>query len=103
MQTCTELYGRYCKKNLKKYQVFCMHHMRCTIFEGMSKRVSTLLKVRLKDSFDQTPYHLHVSPSFKNWIRVTTKEFVQTKNYAKGHGQEFGDYMEVNHPGHLLM
>ena len=54
------------EKNLKKYQVFCMHHMRCTIFEGMSKRVSTFLQVRLTDYFDQISYHLHVSPIIKN-------------------------------------
>ena len=52
---------------------------------------------------DQMNPDHRISPTIDAWLQAMDKEFSLCANYAKEHGDEFGDWMRDNHPGALLL
>eukprot|EP00957_Ditylum_brightwellii_P014184 1068018-Ditylum_brightwellii.AAC.1 len=69
------------------------------IVGAISAHFSCKLIQLLKDDLTLIPYHLNVSYNLNNLLPCVDKECNFTANYAKGHGDQFHDYMEHYYPG----
>lgn len=75
----------------------CMNHLRNVWINGMSKDVSKFLNEYLADSLEEISSILRVNPDLSMVIRAYDKQFSGNCNYAKGGGEEFGQFMHDNH------
>ena len=85
------------------YEQDCFHHLRCLWVNGSVKAITAYMSSFLEDSLDEISNFLRVSPDFSDVIRAFHKEFSLTKNYPKGHGEMFLDWVIRNHPNEFLL
>ena len=84
-------------------QIRCWNHLRNVWVGGMTKKLSARLNDELHDELKAIDFRLRVSTSFESVLRALDKEFSLCANYPKGHGEEFAPWMELRHPGALLL
>ena len=84
-------------------QIRCWNHLRNVWVGGMTKKLSARLNDELHDELKAIDFRLRVSTSFESVLRALDKEFSLCANYPKGHGEEFLPWMELRHPGALLL
>ena len=81
----------------------CHHHLRNVWIGAMNKRLSTYLNEILASDLDAIDYRYRVSTMMDMVLRAIDKEFSLPANYPKGHGDMFKHWMNLNHPGALLV
>ena len=69
----------------------------------MTKALSAFLRVELGDELDTIDPGLRVSPNVEMILRVVDKEFSLCANYPKRHGGRFTKWIDIHHPGALLI
>ena len=83
--------------------VGCHHHMRNVWIGALVKDLSKYLNGILHEDLSNINFRYRVLTMFDSVLRATDKEFSLPANYPKGHGVLFKMWMEINHPGALLL
>lgn len=80
------------------YQGDCLHHIRCVLFNAIDNFLGAKLEEHLSHSLKLVPKNVRVSCRLGDVNIQCDKEFNETANYAKGHGDMFGRHLARNHP-----
>ena len=81
----------------------CHHHLRNVWIGALNKRLSKYLNQILQADLSKIDFRYRVSTMFDSVLRAVDKEFSLPANYPKGHGVLFKIWMDLHHPGALLL
>ena len=81
----------------------CRHHLRNVWIGALNKRLSKYLNQILQADLSKIDFRYRVSTMFDSVLRAVDKEFSLPANYPKGHGVLLKIWMDLHHPGGLLL
>ena len=81
----------------------CHHHLRNVWLGALNKHLSKYLTKLLQEDLNAIDFRYRVTTMFDAVLRAVDKEFSLPANYPKGHGDMFKIWMELHHPGAMLL
>ena len=82
---------------------FCQHHIRCVWWKNVNARLSSFLREKLSGDLSLIDSKWRVEPNMNSICYAVYRCFSLNCNYAKGVGEDFQYWRNINHPGSLLV